>query len=154
MKIPFVDLKAQYNSIKEEIDGAIARVIDETLFIGGHFVKDFEQKFAALYGVRHVIGCANGTDALYILLKMLGIGVGDEVITAANSWISSSETITQAGAKPVFVDANPDYFSLDETMLEEKITPRTKALIAVHLQGQTCELDAIKEICHRHRIYL
>jgi dTDP-4-amino-4,6-dideoxygalactose transaminase len=154
MKIPFVDLKAQYNSIKEEIDGAIARVIDETLFIGGHFVKDFEQKFAALYGVRHVIGCANGTDALYIVLKMLGIGVGDEVITAANSWISSSETITQAGAKPVFVDANPDYFSLDETMLEEKITPRTKALIAVHLQGQTCELDAIKEICHRHRIYL
>lgn len=154
MKIPFVDLKAQYHSIKGEIDGAIAGVIDETTFIGGHFVKEFEQHFASLYGVKHIIGCANGTDALYILLKMLGIGSGDEVITVANSWISSSETITQAGARVVFVDAHPDYYSLDETKLEEKIGPKTKALIAVHLQGQVCELGVIKEICDRHHIYL
>jgi dTDP-4-amino-4,6-dideoxygalactose transaminase len=154
MKIPFVDLKAQYLSIKKDIDQAIGQVIEETSFIGGHFVKDFEQEFAALYGVKHVVGCANGTDALYILMKMLGIGPGDEVITVANSWISSSETITQAGARPVFTDVHPEYYSLDESQLEAKITPRTKALIAVHLQGQACAMDVIREICDRHRIYL
>jgi dTDP-4-amino-4,6-dideoxygalactose transaminase len=154
MKIPFVDLQAQYQSIKKEIDQAIAGVIEETAFIGGHFVKDFEKDFASLYGARHVIGCANGTDALYILMKMLGIGAGDEVITVANSWISSSETITQAGARPVFVDVHPEYYSLDESLLEGKITPKTRAVIAVHLQGQICAIDTIKEICDRHKIHL
>lgn len=154
MNIPFVDLKAQYNSIKKDIDKAIASVIEETAFIGGHFVKDFEAAFASLYGVKHVIGCANGTDALYILMKMLGIGQGDEVITVANSWISSSETITQAGARPVFLDIHPEYFSLDETQLESRINSRTKALIAVHLQGQMCDIATIREICDRKGIYL
>jgi dTDP-4-amino-4,6-dideoxygalactose transaminase len=154
MKIPFVDLKAQYTDIKNDIDCAIARVIDETAFIGGHFVKDFERDFATLYGVKHVIGCANGTDALYIVMKMLGIGAGDEVITVANSWISSSETITQTGARPVFVDVDPDYYSLDETQLEAKITGKTKALIAVNLQGQVCQMDRIVSICKKHNIYL
>lgn len=154
MKIPFVDLKAQYLSIRGSIDSAIARVIDETAFIGGHFVQEFEKSFAALYGVKHVIPCANGTDSLYILMKMLGIGSGDEVITVANSWISSSETVTQTGARVVFVDAHPEYYSLDETQLEKKITPKTKALIAVHLQGQMCEMDTIKAICDKHKIHL
>jgi dTDP-4-amino-4,6-dideoxygalactose transaminase len=154
MTVPFVDLKAQYQSIKQDIDRAIASVLDETAFIGGHFVKDFERDFAALYGVKHVVACANGTDSLYILMRMLGIGPGDEVITVANSWISSSETISQTGARPVFVDVHPEYYSLDETRLEERITPRTKALIAVHLQGQVCELDTIKEICNRRGIFL
>ncbi|HEY4206314.1 MAG TPA: DegT/DnrJ/EryC1/StrS family aminotransferase [Puia sp.] len=154
MNIPFVDLKAQYLSIKKDIDGAIARVIDETAFIGGHFVKDFEAAFAALYGVKHVIGCANGTDSLYIIMKMLGIGAGDEVITVANSWISSSETITQAGARPVFVDVHPEYYSLDEKQLEAKINGRTKAVIAVHLQGQACDIAAIKAICDKHGLFL
>ncbi len=154
MKIPFVDLKAQYTSIKKDIDNAIAQVIEETTFIGGHFVKDFEKDFASLYGVRHVIACANGTDALYILMKMLGVGPGDEVITVANSWISSSETITQAGARPVFVDVHPEYYSLDETKLEAKITTRTKALIAVNLQGQVCNMDAVTAICKNRNIYL
>jgi len=154
MTIPFVDLKAQYQSIKHEIDDAIASVIGETAFIGGHFVKDFERDFGALYGVKHVISCANGTDSLYILLKMLGIGSDDEVITVANSWISSSETITQAGARPIFVDVHPEYYSLDESQLEQKINPRTKALIAVHLQGQVCELQSIKDICTRRGIFL
>jgi dTDP-4-amino-4,6-dideoxygalactose transaminase len=113
MNIPFVDLQAQYQSIKKDIDKAIAGVIAETAFIGGHFVKDFERDFASLYGVKHMIGCANGTDALYIVMKMLGVGPGDEVITVANSWISSSETITQTGAKPVFVDVHPEYYSID-----------------------------------------
>ena len=89
MNIPFVDLKAQYHSIKKDIDTAIENVISETAFIGGKYVKDFEAAFAELYGVKHVIACANGTDSLYIIMKMLGIGEGDEVITVANSWISS-----------------------------------------------------------------
>ena len=154
MKIPFVDLKAQYLSIKKDIDKAIADVIEETSFIGGHFVKDFERDFGSLYGVKHVIGCANGTDALYILMKMLGVEPGDEVITVANSWISSSETITQAGGRPVFVDVHPEYYSLDETLLEGRINSRTKGVIAVHLQGQACDIEKIKSICDKHGLFL
>jgi dTDP-4-amino-4,6-dideoxygalactose transaminase len=149
-----VDLSAQYQNIKPAIDAAIENVICDTAFIGGKYVKAFEQQFAALYGVKHVIPCGNGTDSLYILMKMLGIGNGDEVITVANSWISSSETITQAGAKPVFVDVHPRYFSLDETRLEELITPNTKAVIAVHLQGQMCDIKKIQEICAKHKLFL
>src|SRR5688500_2669873 len=107
MHIPFVDLHAQYLSIKPDIDQAIADVIKDTAFIGGKYVKEFESSFASKYGVTHCIGVANGTDALYIIMKMLGIGTGDEVITVANSWISTSETISQTGAKPVFVDIEP-----------------------------------------------
>src|SRR5580692_9490639 len=154
MKIPFVDLKAQYLSIKKDIDQAITQVIDETAFIGGTFVNKFEEEFSRLYGVKNVISCANGTDSLYILMKMLGIGKEDEVITSANSWISSSETITQTGAKPVFVDVHPTYYSMDETKLEAKISPATKAVIAVHLQGQACEIEKIKAICDKHGIAL
>ncbi len=154
MKIPFVDLKAQYASIKAEIDGAIAAVIAQTAFVGGPFVAAFEKNFASAYGVNQVVSCANGTDSLYIIMKMLGIGAGDEVITAANSWISSSETITQTGAKPVFVDAHPEYYSMDESELEEKITPSTRAVIVVHLQGQMCDVETIHRICNKHKIFL
>lgn len=154
MKIPFVDLTAQYQSIKSEIDHAIERVITETAFIQGKYVKGFAQEFASLYGVNHVVTCANGTDSLYIIMRMLGIGEGDEVITAANSWISSSETITQTGARVVFVDVDPDYYSMDERLLEAAITPRTKAIMAVHLQGQMCNIARIKEICDAHGIHL
>lgn len=153
-KIPFVDLLGQYNSIKPAIDKAIENVITETAFIGGKYVKEFEDAFATLYGVKHVISCANGTDSLYIIMKMLGIGKGDEVITVANSWISSSETISQTGAKPVFIDINPTYNSINENLIEEKITSSTKAIIAVHLQGQMCAIDKIKEICDKHSIHL
>jgi dTDP-4-amino-4,6-dideoxygalactose transaminase len=154
MKVPFVDLKAQYQSVKSELDEAIAAVIDQSAFIGGSFVDAFEKDFASAYGVKHVIGCGNGTDSLYILMKMMGIGAGDEVITAANSWISSSETITQTGARPVFVDVHPEYYSMDETKLEEKITSSTKAVIAVHLQGQVCDIEKIKRICDQHKLFL
>ncbi|THU41518.1 DegT/DnrJ/EryC1/StrS family aminotransferase [Niastella caeni] len=154
MQVPFVDLKAQYHSIKKNIDDAIQSVIEESAFIGGKYVKEFEQQFASLYGVKHVISCANGTDSLYILMKVLGIGTGDEVITVANSWISSSETISQTGARPVFVDIHPEYYSMDETQLESKITPNTKAVIVVHLQGQMCAIDAIQSICQQKGIYL
>jgi dTDP-4-amino-4,6-dideoxygalactose transaminase len=154
MHIPFVDLKAQYKNIRKGIDSAIAAVIEESAFIKGKYVNDFEAAFGKIYGVKHTISCANGTDSLYIIMKMLGIGPGDEVITAANSWISSSETITQAGASPVFVDVHPEYYSMDESLLEKKIGPKTKAVIAVHLQGQNCDIEKINAICKRHKIHL
>ncbi len=151
-KVPFVDLKAQYYSIKKEIDSAISDVIENTAFIGGKPVTDFEAAFSSLYGIKHCISVANGTDSLYIIMKMLGIGNGDEVITVANSWISSSETISQTGAKPVFVDIDPVYYSMDETMLEARITPRTKAIIPVHLQGQAANITAICAIADKYGI--
>jgi dTDP-4-amino-4,6-dideoxygalactose transaminase len=153
-KVPFFDLVQQYQNNQESIDSAIHRVISEAAFIGGTYVRNFEKQFAEFYGVKHVISCANGTDSLYIIMKMLGIGQGDEVITVANSWISSSETITQTGATPVFVDVDPTYYSINEALIEEKITSRTKAIIAVHLQGQMCRIDFINDICERHGIYL
>ena len=154
MKIPFVDLHAQYLSIRPEIDNAIAEVIANTAFIGGQFVRKFESDFSSLLGVEHTISCANGTDSLYIMLRMLGIGVGDEVVTVANSWISSSETIGQTGALPVFVDVTSDYYSIDENLFEAAITERTKAAVIVHLQGQPCEMQTIQEICDRRGITL
>jgi dTDP-4-amino-4,6-dideoxygalactose transaminase len=154
MKIPFVDLKAQYQSIKKDMDEAIRQVIDETAFIGGKHVKAFEESFADLYEANHVVPCGNGTDSLFILMKMLGIGKGDEVITAANSWISSSETITQTGATPVFVDIHPEYYSMDENLIETSIRPQTKAIIVVHLHGQVCEMEALESICNRHGLFL
>lgn len=153
MKVPFVDLTAQYQSIKTSIDSVIKEVIESTSFIGGKYVSEFEQSFAALYGVKHCISVANGTDSLYIVMKMLNIGLGDEVITAANSWISSSETISQTGAKPVFVDID-DFYSLDITKLEGKITSRTKAIIPVHLHGQMCDMDSIMEIAAKYNIFV
>lgn len=154
MRVPFVDLHAQYLSIKNDIDTAIATTLKNTSFIGGAPVKEFEAAFAAMYGVKHVISCANGTDSLYILMRMMGIGAGDEVITVANSWISSSETISQTGATPVFCDVDPVYYSMDERLLESLITPRTKAVIAVHLQGQMCAIDTIQDICNKHGLQL
>lgn len=154
VQVPFVDLKQQYCNLKNEIDAAICNVIAETAFVGGKYVKEFEKKFAEAYGVQHVISCANGTDSLYIIMKMLGIGEGDEVITVANSWISSAETISQTGARPVFVDIHPEYFSMDERLLEAAITSKTKALILVHLQGQICNLETIETICKKHNIFL
>jgi dTDP-4-amino-4,6-dideoxygalactose transaminase len=152
MNVPFVDLRAQYESIRTEIDCAIASVIKDVAFVGGRYVFDFELQFAEKYGVKHCIGVGNGTDSLYIILKMLGIGTGDEVITSAYSWISSSETISQAGATPVFVDIDPRYFTLDEELIAEKITARTKAIIAVHIHGQMCAMDRILETAARRNI--
>lgn len=154
MKVPFVDLKTQYDSIKTDMDAALQNVIENTSFIGGAGVKNFEVNFGVLLGVENVVSCANGTDSLYIIMKALGIGHGDEVITVANSWISSSETIGQTGAKPVFVDIEPTYLSMDVTQLEQKITSKTKAVIAVHLHGQMADIEAIKDICDKHQLFL
>ena len=153
MKVPFVDLSAQYKAHKEEFDSALAGVLAANAFIGGKPVNAFEQKFAQQYGVRHCISCANGTDAIYIALRMLGVGPGDEVITTAASWISTSETISQAGATPIFVDVD-DYYHLDPELLEQAITPRTKAVVPVHLYGQAMDMTRIAEVCIRHDLQL
>jgi dTDP-4-amino-4,6-dideoxygalactose transaminase len=154
MNVPFVDLKAQYRSLKGEIDAAIQSVIDKTVFIRGPHVEEFERAFAEKYDVKHCISCANGTDAIYITLKALGIGQGDEVITVANSWISTSETITQAGAQPVFIDIDPDYYHIDVNKIEEKISLKTKAVIPVHLFGQPASIEEINAICEKRGLYL
>ena len=135
MNIPFVDLHAQYLSIRPAIDAAIADVIGQSSFIGGRHVTDFEAAFSRELGVKHTIGCANGTDAIYIALRMMGIGAGDEVITTAHSWISTSEAIGQTGALPVFVDVD-DCHGIDVDAIEAAITPHTRAIIPVHLS--TC----------------
>ncbi len=154
MKIQFVDLHAQYLTIKAEIDSAIARVILDSAYIRGPFVEKFEKDYAAMFGVAHCISCANGTDSLYIAMKSMGIGPGDEVITTAHSWISTSETITQAGARVVFVDTDPDTYTIDPSLIEAKITPRTKGIIPVHLYGQPADMDPILDIARRHNLWV
>jgi dTDP-4-amino-4,6-dideoxygalactose transaminase len=154
MTVPFVDLKLQYESIKPEIDEAIFKVIEQTSFIGGDHIKRFEKTFSEMLGAKHCIAVANGTDAIYIALKMLGIGSGDEVITTAASWISTSETISQTGAKPVFVDIDPETFTIDVSKIESKINSKTKAILPVHLYGQAAHIGQIKKICDQHRVFL
>lgn len=147
MQIPFVDLKSQYSEIKEEIDSAISKVISNTAFIGG---KNFEKNYKEFYGVQDCISCGNGTDALFIALKSMGVGSGDEVIVPANTWISTSETVTLAGADPVFVDCDKDYYHIDIDSIESKITPRTKAIIPVHLYGQALDMERILAIARKY----
>jgi dTDP-4-amino-4,6-dideoxygalactose transaminase len=154
MKIPFVDLHAQYLSIKQEIDEAMAEVIRETSFIRGPHVDKFEKEFADLVGVKHCVSCANGTDAIYIVMKGLGLKPDDEVITTAHSWISTSETITQAGGRVVFCDTDRETFTIDPSLIEAKITPRTVGIIPVHLYGQSADMDAIMEIAARHNLWV
>jgi dTDP-4-amino-4,6-dideoxygalactose transaminase len=150
MKIPLVDLKAQYERIKDEINAAIQEVIATSAFIGGPYVRAFEEAFAKFCRVKHCIGVGNGTDALFIALKSLGIGAGDQVITAANSFIATSEVITMTGAQVVFCDIDPKTYNIDVSQIEAKITPRTKAIIPVHLYGQPADMDLILELARRY----
>lgn len=152
MNIPLVDLQCQYESIKDQIDQAISEVISKAAFIGGSYVQSFESAFAKFCNVRHCIGVGNGTDALFIALKTLGIGEGDEVITVANSFIATSEAVTQTGAKVVFVDIDPKTYNIDTNKIEEKITSRTKAIIPVHLYGQPAEMDPILALAKKHHL--
>lgn len=152
MKIPFVDLKAQYQSIKPEIDEAISKVISETAFIGGKYVKEFEQLFSKYLNINHVIACANGTDSLEILLKAYGVAINDEVIVPAVSWISTSEAVSSTGAKPVFVDIDPISYTIDVKLIESKITPQTKAIIPVHLYGNPADMKEIMLIAKKYNL--
>jgi dTDP-4-amino-4,6-dideoxygalactose transaminase len=154
MKIPFVDLYAQYQSIRTEIDAAIADVITRSAFIRGPHVDGFEQMWAGTLGVKHCVSCANGTDALYITMRGLGLKPGDEVITTAHSWISTSETITQAGGRVVFCDTDEETFTIDPSLIETRITPRTVGIIPVHLYGQPADMDAVMAIARRHNLWV
>lgn len=150
MNIPLVDLKAQYTAIKAEVDQAIGDVITASAFIGGRHVDAFEKAFAQYCSARHCIGVGNGTDALFITLKTLGIGHGDEVITVANSFIATSEAITLTGARVVFVDIDPKTYNIDVSKIEAKINGNTKAIIPVHLYGQPADMDPILELARKH----
>ena len=152
MNIPFVDLKAQYASIKNEIDSAVKEVIDNTAFIGGSFAKKFEDAFAAFCNVRYCVGVGNGTDALFIALKSLGIGEGDEVITVANSFIATSEAVSMTGARVVFVDIDPKTYNIDINKIEEKISAKTKAIIPVHLYGQPADMEPIIQLAKKYKL--
>ena len=154
MKIPFVDLHAQYLTIKPEIDAAIADVITNSAYIRGPHVDKFEKLWSEAVGMKHCVSCANGTDALYIVMRGLGIKPGDEVITTAHSWISTTETITQAGGKVVFTDTEYETFNLDAKLIESKITSRTVGIIPVHLYGQPAEMDAIMAIAKKHKLWV
>jgi dTDP-4-amino-4,6-dideoxygalactose transaminase len=154
MKVPFVDLHAQYLTIKSEVDAAIADIIARTDFIRGTRVDAFEQAWAAKLGVKHCVSCANGTDAIYVAMRGLGLKPGDEVITTAHSWISTTETITQAGGRVVFCDTENDTFSIDPSQIAAKITPRTVGIIPVHLYGQPCDIAAVMAIAQKHNLWV
>ncbi len=153
-KVPFADLHAQYLSIREEIDTAIAAVIRDSAFVRGPFVERFEEEFATATGSAHCVSCANGTDSLYIAMNSLGIKPGDEVIVPAHTWISTSETVTQAGATPVFCDIDPVTYTIDPQRLSGKITPRTVGIIPVHLFGQPADMDPIMETAQRKNLWV
>jgi len=154
MRVPFVDLTRHYQLIREEIDQAIEGVFARGQFIGGEALEEFESRFSELYSSANCVGVGNGTDALFISLKTLGIGIGDEVITPAFSWISSSETISMTGAKPVFADVNLESYTIDVRQIESKITLKTKGIIAVHLYGHAACISEIQKLCKKHNLFL
>jgi dTDP-4-amino-4,6-dideoxygalactose transaminase len=154
MRVPYNDLHAQYLSLKPAIDDAIAHTLRDSAFIRGPAVENFERGFAAVIGTKHCVSTANGTDALFIAFRALGLQPGDEVITTAHSWISSSETITQAGGQVVFADTDPSTFTIDPADVARKITPRTRGLVPVHLYGQPADMDAIMALAKKHNLWV
>ncbi len=150
--IPFVDLKAQYQSIKEEVQSEVIKVFEQTNFILGKPVSDFEEKFAEFCDSQFCVGVASGTDALHLALLAAGIGAGDEVITAANTFVATVLGISYTGAKPVLVDIDPKTYNMDIEKIEEKITDKTKAIIPVHLYGRPVNMDKLQAICDKHNL--
>jgi len=154
MTVPFADLQLQYQTIKDEIDAAIAGVIRDSAFIRGAYVEAFEREFANAVSVRHCVSCANGTDALYLAIAALKVKPGDEVITTAHSWISTSAMITHAGATVRFCDTDGVTFTIDPAAIEAAITPRTVGIIPVHLYGQPADMDLIMAIAKKHGLWV
>ncbi len=150
MRIPMVDLHAQYLEIREEIDAAIAEVIAASAYVRGPFVEKFEASFADFVGTKHCIGVGNGTDALFIALKALGVGPGDEVITAVNTFVATPEAISLTGARPVFCDIDPESMTIDPDLIEERVTERTRAIVPVHLYGRVAAMDRILAVARNH----
>src|SRR5262249_11556834 len=154
VKIPIVDLHAQYLTIQDQIDKAMQGVIAESGFIRGPQVDAFERAWAATLGVKQCVSCANGTDALQIAMRGLGLKPGDEVITTAHSWISTSAMITAAGGHVVFCDVDPVTFTIDPAQVESKITPRTVGIIPVHLYGQPADMDPLMALARQHGLWV
>jgi len=152
--IQMVDLKSQYEKIKGEVDAAILNVISNTAFIGGPEVKTFQKDLENYLGVKHVIPCANGTDSLQIAMMALGLQPGDEVITASFTYVATAEVIALLNLTPVLVDVNPDTFGLDPVQVEKAITPKTKAIVPVHLFGQCADMESIMDIAERHNLFV
>ena len=149
-----VDLKGQYENIKPEIDKAIADVINATAFINGPAVKEFQENLEKYLGAKHVIPCANGTDALQVSMMALGLKPGDEVITTDFTFIATAEVIALLGLTPVLVDVDPDTFNIDIAAVERAITPKTKAIVPVHLFGQCADMDALMELARLHDLFI
>jgi dTDP-4-amino-4,6-dideoxygalactose transaminase len=154
MKIPFLDLKAQYLSIKEEIDEAIQEVVDSCSFAGGKFVEQFEKSFAKFCQCDYAVGVGSGTEALWMALLALGIKPGDEVISVPNTFVATAEAIIFCGAKPVFVDIDEYTYNMNPNLIESAITPRTKAIIPVHIFGHMADMDPIMEIARAHNLHV
>ncbi len=154
MKVNFIDLKAQYYSIKDEIDNAIQQVLERSAFAAGPFVKAFEEHFAESQGAKYCVGVNSGTAALHIVMMALDIGAGDEVIVPANTFFATPEAVSLTGATPVFVDCEADYYNIDASRIEAAITNKTKAIIAVNLYGQPAQLDKVKQIADKHHLIL
>src|SRR5665213_463264 len=154
MPVPFADLQLQYQNIRGEVDAAIAAVIRDNAFIRGPYVDAFETQFAEAVEVGHCVSCANGTDALYLAMAALKVRPGDEIITTAHSWISTSAMITHAGATVVFADTDETTFTIDPAAIESAITPRTVGILPVHLYGQPADMDAIMAIARKHGLWV
>lgn len=154
MNIPFLDLKANYNSIKSEVNAAIQQVLDNTAYILGSSVQNFERDFSAAHQVKYCLGTSSGTDANHLVLWGLGIGAGDEVIVPANTFIATAWGATLCGATPVFVDCDPETYNIDPAKVEKAITKKTKAIVAVHLYGQSADLDPLIDIAKKHSLIL
>jgi dTDP-4-amino-4,6-dideoxygalactose transaminase len=150
MTVKFLDLQTQYQSIKQEIDEAVLGVLATSVYVLGPEVQKFEEEFAAAHGVAHGIALNSGTSALHVALLAAGVGPGDEVITVSMTFTATAAAISYTGATPVFVDVDPESFTMDPAQIEEKITPRTKAIMPVHLYGQAADMDPIVEIANRH----
>jgi dTDP-4-amino-4,6-dideoxygalactose transaminase len=154
LQVPFLDLKAHHDPIRQEVMAAMNEVIDANAFAGGKFVTRFEEAYAKFCGVNHCVGVGNGTDSLWFSLLALGVGPGHEVITVPMTFMATAEAITYAGAKPVFVDIDPRTYTMDVAKIEAAITPRTKAIMPVHLFGQCADLDPILAIARRHNLFV
>lgn len=148
--VPFLDLKAQYRQVKPEIDAAVARVIDSVQFVQGPEVEAFERRFARYCSVEHCLAVNSGTSALHLALLAAGVGAGDEVITVSMTFVATTAAILYSGAKPVFVDVDPVSWTMNPDLIEAAITPRTKAILPVHLHGLMADMDPIMEIARRH----
>jgi UDP-2-acetamido-2-deoxy-ribo-hexuluronate aminotransferase len=153
-KINMVDLQGQYEKIKPEVDAALHQVIDSVAFINGPMVKEFQQDFEKYLGAKHVIPCANGTDALQVSMMALGLQPGDEVITASFTFIATAEVIALLGLTPVFADVDPDTFNIVPEDIEHRITPKTKAIVPVHLFGQSADMEKIMQIAEKHNLFV